>query len=255
MVALRAKAVAVVELLTDNGTPRLSVIIPVLDDIPSLMELLQQLAPLRREGHEVIVVDGGSRDPAAGDIRGRCEVYAVTHAGRANQMNVGAARASGDVLWFLHADSVISDDTAELLERAVDSGSRWGWCRIQLSGSARIYRVIEFAMDLRSRVSRVSTGDQGLYVESSLFDQVGGFPEVPLMEDVAICKRLRKRASPVLVPSFLITSSRRWETQGVLRTIGLMWGLRLLYWFGVSSEVLARCYYAGYRSTDSHSKH
>lgn len=227
---------------TSAGT-RLSVIIPALDEAAAITGLLDDLAPLRVQGHEVIVVDGGSTDDTARIARPRVDrVLTATH-GRAVQMDAGAQAAAGEVLWFLHADTRVPPAAADCLLQACDAGRDWGRFDVRLSGRRWPLRLIEAAMNLRSRLSGIATGDQGIFVRRSLFDAAGGFPAIALMEDIALSRALRRRARPAcLRRPRLLTSSRRWERHGIARTILLMWRLRLAYALGASPERLARRY-------------
>ena len=230
---------------------KISVVIPVLNDNHLLAVLLKQLQYLRLQGHEIIVVDGGSNNECLSSVVGSDYLSLIdflleSSPGRARQMNLGAAKASGRLLWFLHADSNFSSDLLQELSLfAIDSsltGQHWGWFDVQLTGKARTFRVIERMMNWRARLTRIATGDQGLFVDKSLFDAAGKFPEIALMEDIALTKKLKKLQSPVRLKSLLLTSSRRWEKQGIWRTVLLMWGLRLAYALGTSPEILARRY-------------
>jgi len=159
-------------------------------------------------------------------------------------MNLGAAHASGDVLLFLHADNILPPGAGESLARTfAGGGARWGWFRVRLSGQSLAYRIIAGMMNLRARLSSVCTGDQALFVSAPLFRRIGGFPDLALMEDIAICKRLRGIARPRVLAATTVTSSRRWEEQGIARTVLRMWRLRLLYFLGVSPRRLAQSYY------------
>ena len=159
--------------------------------------------------------------------------------GRAAQMNAGAAAARGQTLLFLHADGSLPDPfTLSDL-----SSADWGFFKLRLGGRPWIYRVIENAINLRTSLTRVAGGDQGLFFSRSFFNSIGGFPSIPLMEDVAISKRARKLSQPMIVEQRIVSSSRRWQQNGVIKTVLLMWGLRLAYWIGVKPERLHRIYY------------
>lgn len=216
----------------------LSIIVPVLNDAECLERLLPQI---RNDKTEVIVVDGGSFDGSADVAASFGATLIVSEPGRAKQMNNGAKIAKGDVLLFLHADSVLPQHFASLIEGAMRVRKfHWGRFDVRLSGSAGILRVIEFMMNNRSAFTGICTGDQGIFVRKEIFNRVGGFPEIALMEDIELSKRLP--GHPFCIRHKLITSSRRWEQQGVWKTIGLMWLLRLRYFFGADPEILARYY-------------
>jgi rSAM/selenodomain-associated transferase 2 len=224
---------------------RLSVVVPALNEAVICAERLERLQPLRAAGHELILVDGGSRDGTAGLARPLVDRLLVTPAGRARQMNAGAAAAGGDVLWFLHLDSQVPTDAADRLLAAVTGGAPWGRFDLRLDGRAPMLRVVERMINLRSRVTGVATGDQGIFVTGGLFEAVGGFPELPLMEDIALSDRLRRRHRPACLTPPIVTSARRWERDGVWRTILLMWFLRGAYRLGADPRWLARVYYPG----------
>lgn len=231
--------------------PKLSIIIPTRNEADHIVELLTQLQPARRAGHEVVVVDGGSLDGTLERVHALVDHATTTQMGRAFQQNEGAARSSGDILWFLHADSQVGANcVAAILDAVADdstpastaSSIQWGWFKVRLSGRNPVFRVIEWCMNQRAQLTRIATGDQGLFVRRALFDQVGGFPEIALMEDIALCKRLKAASEPVCLRADFVTSSRRWENKGILRTIVLMWGLRLAYFLGAKPRTLKRLY-------------
>lgn len=205
--------------------------------------LLRPLQPLREAGAELILVDGGSVDGTpllAGPLVDR---VLQSPAGRGTQMNAGARYATGEVLWFLHADCVATPGHGEAIIASLRNASAaWGRFDIRLSGRHPLFRVIEFMMNLRSRLSGIATGDQGIFVRHALFKSIGGFAEIPLMEDLQLSARLRRRGAPLCLRPRLVASSRRWEEGGILRTILLMWRLRLAYFLGADPNQLARRY-------------
>lgn len=217
---------------------KLSIIIPTLNEASHIESLLAQLSD---ENVELIVVDGGSDDQTVQRASVHAKlVYSST--GRAVQMNTGAAAANGDWLWFLHADTQLSQPLNAYVDEITQSSSVWGRFTVRLNDARFIFRVIERLMNARSCFTSVATGDQGLFVDRRLFDELGGYPELPLMEDVALSKRLRK-VMPVNCSALsLITSARRWQHRGVLKTIVLMWWLRLAYVVGVSPARLRQWY-------------
>lgn len=222
---------------------RVSAIVPALNEGDAVVATLRALAPVRTGGGEIIVVDGGSDDATAARARPHADRVLAAPRGRARQMNAGAAAARGEILWFVHADTVVDAAAPGELVRALAAGAReWGRFDVRLSGRRPLLRVVERLMNLRSRVTGIATGDQGVFVRRSAFAAVGGFPEQPLMEDVALSRLLRARGRPVCLPARLTTSSRRWEAQGVWRTILLMWALRWAYWRGADPAELARRY-------------
>lgn len=221
----------------------LSVIIPALNESTAIAATLESLQALRAHRHELIVVDGGSSDDTAAVAAARCDRVLQAERGRARQMNAGAAAARGELLWFVHADTLVPARALEALTAALAQGRRWGRFDVRLSGTAPSLRLIAWAMNRRSCLTGVATGDQGIFVERALFEAVGGFPDIPLMEDVALCKRLRRHSRPACLPGPLVTSSRRWERDGVWRTVLLMWRLRLAYFLGADPRRLHRAYY------------
>lgn len=228
--------------MTGAPTP-ISVVVPTLNERDQLPRLLQDLAALRREGIELILVDGGSSDATRAIAAGQVDQVIVTAPGRAAQMNAGARAARGDILWFLHADSRVVPAAGAALGRACADGARWGRFDVRLSGRRWPFRIIERMMNLRSCVSGLATGDQGIFVSRELFSAVGGFPDQPLMEDIALSKALRRHGAPCCIRHpRLVTSSRRWEMRGIWRTVWLMWRLRLDYALGATPHRLARRY-------------
>ncbi len=222
---------------------RLSIVVPVLDEGAALHGFLEHLQPLRARGHELICVDGGSRDGCVRGVEPLVDRLLETGPGRARQMNAGAAVAAGEVLLFLHADTRLPPGADRLVAAAVGGGHPWGRFDVRLSGSQWPLRWIERAMSLRSRLSGIATGDQALFVRRDVFDRVGGYADIALMEDLDLCRRLRRLAPPACLRQRVITSSRRWERDGILRTILLMWALRLAWSVGVPPRRLARIYY------------
>ena len=222
----------------------ISVIIPALDEAATIADTLTALQPMRERGHQVLLVDGGSSDNTIALAKPLVDLVLCSSAGRAAQMNAGAAAASGDLLWFVHADTCMAPDTDVLLHNALhDSVKEWGRFDIRLSGDTAALRIIAQMMNWRSRLSGIATGDQGIFMRRDAFKRIGGFADIPLMEDIDISKRLKRAAGkPLCLSRKLITSSRRWEREGILRTIVLMWRLRLAYWLGVNPADLARQY-------------
>ena len=221
---------------------RLSVVVPVLDEAAGVVAALQALAPLRERGHEVIVVDGGSRDGTPALAAPWADLVVDGPRGRARQMNAGAALAKGECLLFLHADTTLPAGAELGLRKAIDAGARWGRFDVRIAGASAWFPVIATLMNWRSRLTGIATGDQAIFVQTALFRRLGGFAEQPLMEDVELSRRLRDMAAPACLKERVLTSGRRWETRGVWRTIFLMWRLRWAYWRGASPDVLARAY-------------
>jgi rSAM/selenodomain-associated transferase 2 len=222
---------------------RLSLIVPVLDEAAGITATLQALAPLRAAGLEIIVVDGGSRDATPTLAAPLADAVLTSPRGRARQMNVGAAAAQGEVLLFLHADTALPADAEKAIERALASGARWGRFDVRISGRSAMFPLIAALMNARSRLTGIATGDQAIWVEGRLFHQLGGYAELPLMEDIEFSRRLRAVCPPACLREQVLTSGRRWDERGVWRTIFLMWRLRWHYWRGTPAEQLARAYW------------
>lgn len=225
---------------------KLSIIVPALNEAAQIAATLEPLQPLRAQGHELFVADGGSSDGTPECARPYCDRVVDAPRGRARQMNTGAMAAHGDVLWFLHADTRASAQAVDaLLAALAQPQCAWGRFDVHLSGTHPLLRIVENLMNLRSRWTGIATGDQGIFVRRDLFERVGGYQDIPLMEDIALSRRLKREAPQVCLRERLVTSSRRWEKDGVVRTILLMWRLRFAYWLGVSPDRLAARYRQG----------
>ena len=220
----------------------LSIVVPVLDEAAGIEATLASLGPLRVRGAEVVVVDGGSRDDTIGRARPLADRVEPAPRGRARQMNHGARATRGTVLLFLHADTRLPAGADRLVLDAIGDGAHWGRFDVRIVGRHPMLRIVAALMNLRSRLTGIATGDQALFVRRETFECVGGFPDQPLMEDVELCRRLRRIAPPCCLRARVATSGRRWETRGVWRTILLMWRLRWRYWRGESAESLAAAY-------------
>ena len=220
----------------------LSIIVPVFDEAGCIAASLDALAPLRARGHELIVVDGGSSDGTADLSRARADAVFDAPRGRARQMNAGAAQARGQVLLFLHADTLLPAQPDAAIARAIDGGALWGRFDVRIAGRSRLFPLIAALMNHRSRWTGIATGDQAMFVERALFERIGGFKELPLMEDIELSRRLRAIGRPACLRERVLTSGRRWERNGVWRTVLLMWRLRWRYWLGTAPEVLAKAY-------------
>jgi rSAM/selenodomain-associated transferase 2 len=220
----------------------LSVVVPVLNEAAGIVAALQRLAPLRARGHEVIVVDGGSGDATVALARPLADHVVHGPHGRARQMNAGAAVARGDQLLFLHADTQLPPDADALIAHALQGHASWGRFDVRIGGGSIWFPVISTFMNQRSKLTGIATGDQGLFMHTRVFHQLGGYAEQPLMEDIALSRRLRALARPVCLRQRVLTSGRRWEQGGVWRTVVLMWWLRWRYWRGADPQALARLY-------------
>jgi len=246
MVALLARgAVALVPSAKPTSRiPPVSIILPVLNEAAALPTALSKLQYLRNIGWQLILVDGGSTDTTVSVAQPMADKVVYSARGRALQMNAGADLASGEWLLFLHADTQLPE-TMKLFPPA-DSAAKfrqWGRFDVRLSGRKWLFRIIERMMSIRSRITGISTGDQAIFVRRDLFEAIGGYDEIPLMEDIDLCKRLKKVSPPYSLPERVVTSSRRWEENGVLATVLKMWWLRISFFFGVAPQVLAEKYY------------
>lgn len=221
---------------------QLSVIIPVLNESRSITTTLISLQQLRQSGHEVILADGGSTDDTLSLAEGLVDQIVSTEKGRARQMNAGARHAWGDTLLFLHADSLLPEECIARISNALIK-HKWGRFNIRLSGRQPLFRIIERMINWRSCISGIATGDQAIFLGKSLFVQLGGYADLPLMEDIELSKRLKTYGRPACVRATVITSSRRWEDKGILKTVIQMWRLRWAYYRGVSAEKLSKEYY------------
>ncbi|MEM0953204.1 MAG: TIGR04283 family arsenosugar biosynthesis glycosyltransferase [Pseudomonadota bacterium] len=219
----------------------MSIVIPVLNEAAALPGLLTALTSWRTVA-EIIVVDGGSTDQTTAVAAANGCLLVHSARGRAKQQNAGALQAKGRHILFLHADSQPSIAVGDFL-RALDDDPVWGFFNVRLSGADWRFRIIERFMCWRSRWTRIATGDQCLFVERARFAKLGGFADIPLMEDIELSKRLRQQAPPRVIADPVVTSSRRWEQRGILRTVALMWSLRLRYWLGESPASLHQRYY------------
>ncbi len=216
----------------------LSIIVPVLNEAAGLAGALEPLAALRARGHEVIVVDGGSEDGSRELAARFADRVIVAPRGRASQMNAGAAAAHGGALLFLHADTRLPPRAAQAVIAALGQRS-WGRFDVRIEGRSRLLAVIAWGMNWRSRLTGIATGDQAIFVRREAFP---GYPEIALMEDVAFSKAMKRRSPPACLSDKAVTSGRRWERHGVLRTMLLMWRLRLAYFLGAAPDELARRY-------------
>ncbi len=222
----------------------LTVVVPVLDDAGHLATLLSNL-DVTCPGAEVIVVDGGSRDGSPGVASRHPGVRLVSSGrGRGLQMNAGAARARGDVLLFVHADTILPPGTFEAVRRALaDPRSAYGRFDVRFDSARPVLRVIAALMNLRSRLTGICTGDQAIFARRASFEALGGYREIALMEDVDLTRRLKRLGRLAALRLRVTTSARKWEREGVARTVVLMWTLRALFACGVGPDRLHRWYY------------
>jgi rSAM/selenodomain-associated transferase 2 len=227
---------------------RLTIVIPALDEA-AIIATLHALAPLRSRGAEVIVVDGGSSDGTATLARPLADRVIAGPRNRGAAMNAGATHGSGDVLLFLHADTTLPDDadhrmTAALADRVSERAWRrcWGRFDLRIQGRHPLLALVARMINWRSRLTGIATGDQAIFVIRTAFWSVGGFPDLPLMEDIALSQKLKRLSRPVCIAAPAVTSGRRWDHHGMWRTVVLMWRLRLAYYLGAAPARLALAY-------------
>lgn len=224
------------------GTGSIAVIVPLLNEAGELPRLLNRLQACGAD--ELVIVDGGSTDGSRQQLEASGLRWLTSSPGRAVQMNNGARICTSDILLFLHADTEISPDHIEIMRglacKPEIAGGRFD---VRLSGRHMALRVIERFINLRSRLTRISTGDQAMFVRREIFERMGGFAVIPLMEDIEFSRRLKRQGSVACLRRRVLTSSRRWEQHGILRTILLMWTIRLLFWMRVSPAKLAVMYH------------
>jgi len=222
----------------------ISIVVPVRDDADALATLLDDLDAIADLRAERVVVDGRSSDGSFAVARSRADVALQVAPGRAVQLAAGVAASAGDWIWMLHADTRVPTQAWAELRRAVrDERATWGRFDVRLDAAGWPYRMIGASMNARSRVTGICTGDQGIFVRRDALASIGGVPLQPLMEDIELTRRLRRRARPVCIEVPLVASARRWQRHGVFPTILLMWRLRLQYYFGAAPEELVRVYY------------
>ena len=223
---------------------RLTIVIPVLDEAAIIVATLAALAPLRARGAEVIVVDGGSSDGTIALARPLADRVIAGPRNRGAALNAGAELGSGDVLLFLHADTTLPDDADRLmgavLTRTPDRC--WGRFDLRIAGRHPLLALVARMINWRSRLTGIATGDQAMFVTRDAFWVAGGFPDLPLMEDVALSRKLKRLCRPFCIAAPAVTSGRRWDYHGVLRTILLMWRLRLAYYLGAEPARLGLAY-------------
>jgi len=222
--------------------PQISIIMPVFNEAAQLEGKLQALQPLRTRC-ELLLVDGGSKDVSSAIAESLVDQVLQSPCGRARQMNLGAQYAQADVLLFLHADTQLPDQAIDLIMSAVKHGAVWGRFDVQFDSRQAVFKLIALMMNARSRLTGIATGDQAIFITRQAFQAVGGFPDIALMEDIAISKLLKKLAEPCCLKANVVTAARRWQQHGILATILLMWRLRLRYFFGANPDDLAARYY------------
>ena len=220
-----------------------SIIIPVLNEAHTIAASLQRLRNQLGPHWQLIVVDGGSEDTTCKQAQPLCDLLLTSAPGRSAQMNLGAASAAGDLLVFLHADTALPEAFAMHMDEFIQSGRAWGRFDVTLDGTRFMFRIIGGLMNLRSRLTGIATGDQALFMTRDFYVRLEGFSDIPLMEDIEFCRRARLQQRPFCSHGRVMTSTRKWQHNGILPTILLMWWIRLAYFFGVSPVVLHRWYY------------
>ena len=222
----------------------ISIVIPVLNEEQNLKKQKEFLSHSIKQGHEVIIVDGGSCDTSI-DVAKQISCNVVsTKPSRGHQLHIGALHSTNQVLLFLHADTLLPLDAAELICKSLKSTTKlWGRFNIKFSNPNYIFKLISWFMNLRSSTTGIVTGDHAMFIRRETYFKCGGFPDYVVMEDIAISKQLKILSGPVCLTEQVVTSSRKWEQQGVINTIVTMWKLRLLFYFGVPTEKLAKLYY------------
>lgn len=222
-----------------------AIIVPVLNESAVLTQKLGELDLLRAMGAQVLLVDGGSTDQTVAMARDAGFEVLSSEKGRARQMNAGAYATRSEILVFLHVDTRLPTYALIQIENHLNQKRAWGRFDVRIVGASPWLKVVGWMMNIRSRITGIATGDQVLFMTRTLFDDVGGFPEQPLMEDIEISKRLKRVSAPICLREQVETSGRRWDQHGVWRTILLMWRLRFAYWRGVPSSELAGLYRSG----------
>jgi len=222
-----------------------AIIIPTLNEAQNIVAFLEPLQSLRMRC-EIIIADGGSMDATETLVQPYVDAFlSCDNKGRALQMNQGAAYTNSEILIFLHADTLLPESALQNIATGIDKGHQWGRFNMHLMGKHPLLNVISFMMNWRSRLSGIATGDQAIFVNKATFEAVGTYPEIALMEDIALSKLLKKITPPYCIQQAVQSSARRWESFGVGRTILLMWYLRLRYFLGTPADKLSDMYRKG----------
>lgn len=224
-----------------------SIIVPVRNENQQTLYQLQDLIQID-DALEIIIVDASDQMVTVNTLQRLAADQKHVHliqserTGRAVQLNLGSAQARGDILWFIHADTAVPKNGIRKIRKKLANHHRWGRFDVEFNSSAYLMKLVAWSMNLRSSITGMCTGDQAIFVDRKIFELVGGYPELDIMEDIALSKILRKTQSAARIRTPVITSARRWEQNGYCRTIGKMWLMRLLYYFGVSPATLAKMY-------------
>lgn len=221
-----------------------SIIIPTLNEAAGIQQHLQALQPLKNQC-EIIIADGGSQDETIAIAKSLSDRVFTVPKGRARQMNAGVVCSTGEVLIFLHADTYLPGNALSIIKHGINTGYCWGRFNIHLTGRNLMLEIIAYMMNWRSRLTGIATGDQVLFMTRHAFESIGGYPDIPLMEDIAICNKLKQLGKPLCLSAKVISSGRRWQQFGIFKTILLMWWLRLLFFFDFNPKQLAKLYSGG----------
>jgi len=223
---------------------RISLVVPTLNEEKNIAATVAAIRDLQPD--ELLIVDGGSTDQTPEICRGLGLNVLSSPRSRSTQMNLGAERATGDVLLFLHADTRLPPSALDDIRAAMnDRRCPGGRFDIKLDGDHWMLKIVGAMISFRSRITKVATGDQAIFVRRDVFKAIGGYPDIPLMEDIALSRVLRRVGRVACLRSRVITSGRRWEIEGIWRTIFKMWTLKSLYLLGVSPVRLKRYYADG----------
>lgn len=242
LVAIQAEIQGQIQAERWRRQPCVSVIIPVLNEAEAVRRFSPSWQALQASGTEVLLVDGGSTDDTVDRLEQAGLRVIAAPRGRGSQLRRGAEQATAEILLFLHADTRLPDGALELVRQGLRGPRCWGRFDVRIDSGRRLLAVVSRAINLRSRLSGIATGDQALFMTRAAYGRAGGFADQPLMEDIALSARLRRLSPPVCLRPPVLTSGRRWERHGVWRTIVLMWGLRFAYWLGVPATTLVRLY-------------
>ncbi len=229
-------------IFSNTSEKKISIIIPVINEAAAIIAFLKPLQQYRSKGHEIILVDGGSQDQTLRLAHDYVDQTFTSAPGRAAQMNFGAQYAKNTILLFLHSDTYLPESADTIVLQALTANRVWGRFNVKLSSNRFIFQIIAIFINSRSKITKIATGDQAIFLYKNIFKNIKGYPNILLMEDIALSKKLRKKYSCACLTDKVITSSRRWEKNGVFHTIILMWYIRALYYFGVNPKQLSKLY-------------